>query len=338
MAGASRLAQEGAEKAAKALAEINAVDLTTIQKKLKDFTDTDAEKLTKELNKLANFFTAEFGLKLITTLNQLIQVVGGGDGLVGVFRLLTSTLPTDVALIGGLAAAFALTQKWAAAAKTTYVDAFGAIITKAPQAAKALSGVQLAFAALAGVELARMLGNAIGDLINQQIEAPQKALRDALDAQIKMRDAQTEATIRLEQRKADETVKILRQHFADANKLYLQDVENYKAAMKVEVQSVKEAFDKIMQMRYKLTQELGAQADAAAKKATENDLQVAENQAEDRRSDIQHRSPNAELGSRLADADVRGADAADRRSGREAPGHRQGLERTKAGRRRMATG
>ena len=80
------MAQEGAEKAEKALKDINAVDLSTIQKKLKDFTDTDAEKLTKELNKLSNFFTAEFGLKLIGTLNSLIQLIGGGDGLIGVFR------------------------------------------------------------------------------------------------------------------------------------------------------------------------------------------------------------------------------------------------------------
>ena len=138
-----------------------------------------------------------------------------------------------------------------------------------------------------------MAGNWIGDYINQQIEAPQKAIRDALDAEMKMRDAQTEATIRIEQRKATDTIKILRQHFADANSLYLKDVANYQAAMKVEVQSVKDAFDKIMQMRNKLTQELAAAADAAAKKAIANDMQVAENKEK-----IQDRTFNTDLQTR----------------------------------------
>ena len=71
-----------------------------------------------------------------------------------------------------------------------------------------------------------------------------KAVQQQMETQLKMREQQTAAEIREEQRKVKELFQILRQHFAEANKLYLKDVENYKAAMKVEVENVKNAFDK----------------------------------------------------------------------------------------------
>jgi TP901 family phage tail tape measure protein len=271
VAGAMRIMGEGAKAYNDAMETLHAQDLSTLQKQLKDFMDTDAEKLTKELNKLANFFTAEFGLKLVSTLNTLIQLLGGANGLTGVLSNL-GKIPADLALIG-LALALGKVIEWSNFATVGFAKLrMGMQFAKFE--AMSLRGV---LSALALLELGRIIGNQIGDLINRQIEAPQKALRDSLDVQVKMREAQTAATIREEQRKATETVKILRQHFAGANKLYLEDVENYKAAMKVQVQSVKEAFDKIMQMRYKLTQELGAAAEAAAKTAIDNDRQVAEN-------------------------------------------------------------
>ena len=108
-AGALRILGEGAQKYTDAMAVLKHQDMSTLQKSLKDFMDTDAEKLTKELNTLANYFTAEFGLQLITTLNNLIQLLGGGNGLIGVFKSL-SQVPLDAAILGIVVAFGALTK------------------------------------------------------------------------------------------------------------------------------------------------------------------------------------------------------------------------------------
>jgi TP901 family phage tail tape measure protein len=271
VAGAMRILGEGAKAYKESLETLKQQDLSTLQKQLKDFMNTPAEQLTKELNKLANYFTVDFGLKMISMLNTLIQLIGGGGGLIGIFNTLgtVATAATFVGLVAGLAKLY----EWSNFSVVGFAKLRMGIGSVIPN----VLSLRGALATLALFEVAALVGNKIGTWIQESIAAPQEAIRTALDAQIKMREAQTAATIRLEQTKSTESIQILRQHFAAANALYLKDVENYKSAMKVQVDSVKNSFDKIMQMRYKLTQELGAQAEAASKRAISNDQKVAEN-------------------------------------------------------------
>ena len=83
-AGALRMATEGAEKYHKAFREINApTGIADFQARFKEFTETDAEKLTKELNKIKNFFDTEFGPSLVKNLGWIFQ---GTDHLIPAFR------------------------------------------------------------------------------------------------------------------------------------------------------------------------------------------------------------------------------------------------------------
>ena len=116
---------------------------------------------------------------------------------------------------------------------------------------------------LAAIELARMVGNKLGDMINESIEAPHRALRECLDTEIKMIQEQSAATIRIKETENKELVQTLRQHFTETNKLYLQDADNFKIAAQVQVDSSNGAFEHIMSARKKLTQELVSASESA---------------------------------------------------------------------------
>ena len=88
-------------------------------------------------------------------------------------------------------------------------------------------------------------------------------MREATQQELDIRKQQTEAAIRESDRKNSELVKRLRQAVAEANKLYLQDADHFKAAVKVEEQVVKLSFDRIMQSRQHLTHELVSAAENA---------------------------------------------------------------------------
>ena len=242
LAGALRLVGSGAEKYDEAMEKLRQVDQATLLKKFEEFTATDAEKLTKELNKLRNFWTAEFGGDLLAAFAKLS---GGADGLISVLRTLTGDLPG----MGVAVTAFA-----------------GTLLTMGNNAkftATNIGTLRGALTTLALMELGRVLGTQIGEAINKVIEAPQKALREATQQELDIRKQQTEAAIRESDRKNSELVKRLRQTVAEANKLYLQDADHFKAAVKVEEQVVKLSFDRIMQSRQRLTHELVSAAENA---------------------------------------------------------------------------
>ena len=258
LAGVLRLATTGAEKYDEAMQRLRTVDQATLGKKFEEFVSTDAEKLTRELNKLANFFTAEFGAKILNQLNTLIQAIGGANGLLGVLRVLTGELPKDALLMASFAGAAAL------------------LASKAKLATFEVGSLRGALTLLAGIEVAKVAGTAIGEAINTLIEAPQKALRDATQQELDIRKQQTEAAIRESERKNNELLKALRQSVSDSAKLYLQDADHFKAAMKIEEQVVKLSFDRIMQARQRLTHELVSAAENAEKQIADISRKSAE--------------------------------------------------------------
>ena len=85
LAGALRMAEEGAAKYHEAMEKIGQSDRAMLNKKLEEFTSTDAERLTREINKLKNFFTTDFGAEIVGGLHR---VSGGTDMLIGALRTL----------------------------------------------------------------------------------------------------------------------------------------------------------------------------------------------------------------------------------------------------------
>ncbi len=257
LAGALRLAESGAQKYDEAMRKLSEVDQATLSKKFEEFTSTDAEKLTKELNKISNFFTVEFGANIVKSLEQIINLFGGGDGLVSVLRALSDQV--------GLA--------------TISLGSLGLILVgsaaHAKLAALEIGGLNSALLLLAGLPAAKALGEMLGDWISKKIAQPYDEIRRQTQQELDVRKQETEAAIRENERKNDEVIKGLRQYVAESNKLYLQDAENFKTAVKIEEQVIKMAFDRIMQSRQKMTQELFSAAEEAAKKAAEIPQQIA---------------------------------------------------------------
>ena len=65
--GVLRLTGTGADAFERSLAELEMTDLTELNDQFQAITETDVEKVTKDLNKLKNFFTVELGTALVRT-------------------------------------------------------------------------------------------------------------------------------------------------------------------------------------------------------------------------------------------------------------------------------
>lgn len=261
-AGALRLAGEGAEKFREALEKLHQVDMETLSKKLKEFTSTDAERLTAELNKVANYFKVEFGAEVVHSLAQIMDVLDGG--IVPTLRIATSQLTTLVAAGAGLAIVAA---------------GFGAMKLQAMLAAEAITGVRAGVMLLVGLPIAQSLGQMIGNKLYDIAASSMRAVKEQTDQEVRMYKEQAEAQIRESDRKNKEIIKGLRQYVAEASKSYAQDAENFKTAVKITEQVVKLAFDRIMQSRQKMTQELFKASEDAYKRAGEIPQQIADIQA-----------------------------------------------------------
>jgi TP901 family phage tail tape measure protein len=258
LAGALRLAESGAQKYDEAIKKLHEVDQSTLRKLFEEFTSTDAEKLTVELNKIKNFFTAEFGADLVKSVRQVMGVFGGADGMVPVLRAFTNQLGPMAAGLGTMGLALAGMAAHARLAKLE------------------IGGLNSALLFLIGLPAAKALGEILGERIYGAIKAPQEALRQEAAQELEVRKQQTEAAIRENDRKNNELIKGLRQYLTEANKLYLRDAENFKSALKIEERVVQMAFDRIMQLRQKMTQEWFSAAEEASNKAAEIPREIAE--------------------------------------------------------------
>ena len=254
LAGVLRIAGEGAKAYNEGIDKLH-ISQENLNKIFKEFTETDAEKLTKELNKVKNFWSAEFGGTLVGDLQKVVSLIGG-EGIVSALRAATSQtilLTAEAVTLGG---AMAVAAGYAKLMKG--------------QTADTVTGLRAAGILLAGLPIAQAAGQMIGERVAASYNAPYEAERDQLAKTIELRKQGTSAAIRLGEERNKEAVRGLRQYLVDANKIYLEDVENVKTALKVEEEVNKTAFNRIMQSRQRMTHELFSISEAAAKKAAED--------------------------------------------------------------------
>jgi TP901 family phage tail tape measure protein len=270
LAGDFRLAGSGAQKFKEGLEALNKIDQTTLQKTWEQFRSSDVEKLTNELNKLKNFFTVDFGSGLVQQLNAIVNAMGGSSGLLPVLKNLTLQMPTDAVAMLGFAAVIApfvpligsLSNGFAAAGSQMML--FG---TQARVTATNFSSLRGILSTFALLELGKIIGNKVGDMAGNYLTAPARALEENMAAEIKFRQEKAEAATRIEQRQDETMVQGVRQLFAMKNVEYYKDVDAYNAATARIVKTTQTAFDKVLQARQKLTQELVAASEEAAKNA-----------------------------------------------------------------------
>lgn len=259
-AGAFRLLGKGAQAFAEAEEKLQESDKALLSGKALEAMSTDAARLTLELNKLRNFFTAELGADMVATANSLINVFGGGKGLVGILRTITSEAPAAAAAVGGLILSLRLIGPAAAAGFAQFGMGVNLGIAQIATLRNAL-GLLMAWHA------ARIIGKQIGTMISEELSRSETIARETLTRSIEMNKARTAASIREKNRENKALMQLLRQHLLGANRLHIQNADNFKLASKIQVKAMGRAFDNILSDYKSLIQKLGSLSDSMAKKA-----------------------------------------------------------------------
>jgi TP901 family phage tail tape measure protein len=105
-----RLTNEGAVKVEEAMKAMATSTPDALDKIYKQFTSTDSEKLTREINRLKINLTQDFGSGLTGVLATMMQLMGGADRLSAAIQALAFAAVPAAAAMLGLAAAAAVTH------------------------------------------------------------------------------------------------------------------------------------------------------------------------------------------------------------------------------------
>ena len=169
--------------------------------------ETDAEKITKELNQLKNFFTVEFGQSVLEASVKLAQAVGGAETLLKVFKAMAPVLPRVAAGLGIVAGVVALVGIKAAFAKVQ--------LTAMHKSLLVFIAAQAAFAA----------GEFIAENIAEGWDDEFQAHRAVMKKELEARKKKISAEITLEKTKVKELTRILAQGLAKDQKQYFKLVD-----------------------------------------------------------------------------------------------------------------
>lgn len=190
--------------------------------------ETDAQKITKELNKLKIFMTTEFGAAILGASVEMSKMVGGAEGIIEVLSAIGPQLPKVVVGITAMGTAFA----------------FMAIRARAAQAGvMGLKGGLLSVLALAPVAMAA--GDFIAKRIVSSWTQEQKTFAKLMAWENDARKRKIESEISAEKNKVNEIEQLLEREFAgsrnkyfdltdaavDGNERILDVIKHYTGAM-----------------------------------------------------------------------------------------------------------
>jgi len=199
---------------------------------------TSAEKITKELNKLKNFFTTEFGQSVLESSVKLSQWVGGADNLILVLGSIGNVIPI---LTGGL-----LTFGAVMLAVTAKTWAFTAAATGATAASLTLSGalgvIGIAIAAVVALDVAF---KAMDAHWAEQVAAVSKHAK-AIAA---IRQKGLDKELRMEKDKVDRLIKMNARAAAEIRKVYMETTDQIIKADTRVVAEAEWALDAILRSR-----------------------------------------------------------------------------------------
>ncbi len=250
--GVLRTTGSGASVFEEHLKEIRNTSLEILNKKFELRIDSNAEKVTAELNKLKNFLTTEIGSELVNKAGQFIKLAGGADSIANAVKSFT---PAIVALTAAMVLNATATSLVARAHKTLTAE-----VTKANIAARVLGGtltvVSLAFAAF-------QTGKFIGGQFTAAFEEADKKARDELSQRTQFEAEQSAARLNIARLDVAERSQLLNKYVADSRKAYFKDVENAKTANESLISTNKETLHRIIEARDKFAQDLRRAATTA---------------------------------------------------------------------------
>jgi len=218
-------------------------------------TATDAERITKEINKLHNALTVDLGQGLLKAAADTAQFVGGADNVIGAVKILSPlVLSASAALLG-----YAASSRAAATASALLATRLGPV------------GVALAVlgaASSAGLAIDSAFFSGALDGFKELERASKKSLDD-----FKATESEKVAAA---DRANEERVRLALQNVADLNRIYLKDRDNARAANDALVQNTKDSVRDIVGVREKLVDELARQSDDARKFSSDSQFRLAD--------------------------------------------------------------
>ena len=105
-----RLTQSGAKQVEEAMKAMETSSPVALDKIFKQFTSTDAERLTSQINRLKIDLTQDLGSSLSRALGSAMQFIGGADRLSAAIQAIASAAIPTAGALAVLAAAFAATH------------------------------------------------------------------------------------------------------------------------------------------------------------------------------------------------------------------------------------
>jgi TP901 family phage tail tape measure protein len=221
------LTGEGADKFVENLEKIESASQRLLDEEYQFIFETNAETITREMNKLKNFFVTEFGATIIEQTNQWYGFVGGTDTVIRSMRVMADVIPVVTPLVVGLGAAYLATG---AHAKI--------LATNATLASRALGVVGLAVAAYAAGDY---IGRSIGEALNEAGEQARQTSR-----KIVALEERTQREIgQIHTRRLEEVIRLQNQALAEKRKIYLKDVEGYRKAYEQKLSATEGALGRI---------------------------------------------------------------------------------------------
>ncbi len=222
--------------------------------------ETDAEKLTKDLNKLKNFFTVEFGQSVLASSVQISKMIGGVDNLLILLKSLGQALPPialGLGAIGIVLGVVALKAKIAAASFTLLNASMGIV--------GVIGAALVAF---------NLYNNYVDAMRAKEIAAAKSANNEIVAAQKVAIDLQMAA----EKKRFEELKKFRAKELAKYRKEYREKIDIATNSNTTLVTSTKWALDGIVKSRIAAVEAIKTLA-VEAEKAVEKSQKAAADMA-----------------------------------------------------------
>jgi TP901 family phage tail tape measure protein len=216
---------------------------------------TDAERITKELNKVKNFFTDEFGEAVLKSAIDMSELLGGAENLLLVFESMAKTIPTLVAglVTFGVVLTAVNVKAWIVA------GGFQAAAAAATQLQLALGVIGVAALVITGVAFA----------FKKIQQMREKELADALaanDEKLSSTQKRIAKELASEKKKFEELKKFHAQELAAFRKIYLEEVAIVKNDNDSMVSSTKWALSQILGARKAAVEAIGKASSGLTKR------------------------------------------------------------------------
>ncbi len=166
--------------------------------------ETDAFKVTKELNQLSNYMTTQFGESILQAAGRMLQFVGGAEQMQRVFSVIGPQLPNIALGIGAIGIALA------------------ALAIKAKLATAGLASTVGMVGVLAAIPVAMALGDYIAKDIMGSWDAEYRAFKELMDLELEARKRKNAAEIASEKGKVKELESLMAVALAGARRQYYQ--------------------------------------------------------------------------------------------------------------------